>query len=676
MQKPSGIDFQRLHDFSQTALRSEWIFVVAGVLLGVTAPIGWLILQQLFFSDPSLGFFAEIYDNIFGSGESFVMFLYMGVGTAAVLGSCGRFIGRSIVKMRERNEKLDRLNFEIAVQKEKFEQRFQTLNRNLKNFHSINTHIQKSLDIKEVLHLAADGLHDVLDYDRVNVLMVNKERNCLEFIASRGTGEDVSSDVTLPLDYRAGAVFKCYDGNRLLLVEDINRLPQEFHLQPPCDVITQLRSKNFIICPIAVRDEVVGLIGVDNKLRRLPMTDTDVDTVQLFAVQVAATIVKINLLRAAENLTAELEETFSELLGFRSEHEVVESHLRLATQSTGQSISEIARGAEVIQSAVDSTRSSSGEISVSIREITDNLDRLSEFMDATVASMTEISSTIKSVEENSQRSHDMAEVVQQQAEDGVDAVIDNLTGLQGISASVDETASVIHRLAEKSEEIGHITEVITEITQKTNLLALNAAIIAAQAGEHGLAFGVVAEEVRSLAREAADSTGAIGHIIGEIQGFTRESVNHVNQTRRLVASGITLGETVESSLKQIQGSSQTAMNMTQEIRKSTREVARAVDSVSHSVENLGDLSTKITSASREQAQGIQSIVRSIENVVSMSDDMASATENQKLKMREIDEAVQSVREMAQRIFSEIEARQTGAREVIDRLEQLKRESAH
>ncbi|TFH55512.1 MAG: GAF domain-containing protein, partial [Candidatus Zixiibacteriota bacterium] len=660
---------------SLDSLRSEWAFAAIGVALGIAAPIGWQLLHQIFYADAHLGFFAGVYANLFGSSASFALFLYMGVGTSFVLGACGRLIGRGIIKMRDRAEKLDRLNFEIAVQKEKFEQRFQTLNSNLKNFHSINTHIQKSLDIKEVLHLAADGLHDILGYDRVNVLMVNREKKCFEFIASRGGVEDKISGITLPLDVRAGAVFKAFEGNRLLLVDDVSRLPREFHLQPPCDKIHQLRSKNFILCPISVRNEVVGLFGVDNKLRRLPMSDTDVDTVKLFAVQVSSTIVKINLLRAAEKLTDELESTFSELLGFRSEHNEVEEHLRQATLSTAQSITEIARGAEIIQGAVDSTRSSSAEISVSIKEVSRNLEQLNEFMDATVTSMTQISSTIKSVEENSQRSHDMAEIVRQQAEDGVDAVIDNLTGLQGISASVGETAAVIGRLAEKSEEIGHITEVITEITQKTNLLALNAAIIAAQAGEHGLAFGVVAEEVRSLAREAAASTGAIGKIIDQIQDYTRESVNHVNQTKRLVDSGINLGETVESSLQQIQSSSQTAMDMTQEIRKSTREVSRAVDSVSRSVESLGGLSSKITGASREQTAGIQSIVRSIENVVAMSDEMASATENQKSKMREIDEAVQSVREMAQRIFFEIEARQSGSREVIEQLEQLKHESA-
>lgn len=660
--------------FSFDLLNREWMFAAIGFAMGFTAPAGWLILRLLLFYNPEQGFFEQLIGAVTRNAETSALFLYMGFGTALVMATCGFLIGRGVLKIRERAENLDSLNFEIAVQKEKFEHRFQSLNKNLKNFHSINTHIQRSLDIKEVLHLASDGLHEILGYDRVNVLMVNREKNCLEFVASRGASDDQLPDVALPLDKNSGVLFKSVDEGRLFLVEDVSRLPEEFHLQPPYDSIDNLRSKNFLICPISVRGEVVGLLSVDNKLRRLAVNDTDVDTVQLFAVQVAATITKIDLMQGVGALTDELEQTFGELLGFRADHNSAEENLRQAKESVAGSINEIAKGVGVVQNAVDSARSSSGEISVSIEQISNNLSHLSDFMNETISSMTEIASTIKSVEENSQLSHDMSEQVRQQAGDGVDAVIDNLTGLQGISASVEQTAAVVERLSEKSEEIGNITDVITEITQKTNLLALNAAIIASQAGEHGLAFGVVAEEIRSLARKSADSTGAIGQIITEIQGITRESVTHVNQTKNLVSSGISLGETAEGSLKQINESAQSAMGMTSEILNATREVSRSVDTVSRSVESLGDLSGQVTSASHEQSQGVRNIVRSIESIVDMTEDMALATENQQQKMREIDEAFQSVSEMANRIFDEIDDRQVSSREVIERLELLKKES--
>lgn len=661
--------------FTLESLEKRWMFTLIGLALGIFAPIGWTILRLLFFSDPDKGVLEEAIGDIVRSNETVALYLYMGVGTAIVLAFVGSLIGRFILQIKERAERLDRLNFEIAVQKEKFEQRFQSLNQNIKNFHSINTHLQRSLDIKEILHLSADGLHEVLGYDRVNVLMVDRAAGRLEFVASKGVSGESPVGTTLPLSKEAGALFKCIQDNRILNVEDVSRMPEEFHIQPPYDRIEALRSKNFIICPIAVRGEVVGLFGVDNKLRRENLTDTDVDTIRLFAVQVASAIIKIDLMEGVETLTGELEQSFSELLSFRGDHEVVESNLQKASESNNQSIGGIANAAGIIQSAVDNTRSSASEISATIEQVNNTLNQLTDFMNATIASMTEIKSTIQSVEENSQQSHDMAETVSRQSEEGVDAVVDNLTGLQGISNSVAETASVIEALAAKSEEIGHITDVITEITQKTNLLALNAAIIAAQAGEHGQSFGVVAEEVRTLSQEAADSTSAIGGIIAEIQEFTRQSVAQIKQTRNLVESGISLGETVETSLKQINQSSDRSMIMTQEIRKSTREVARAVESVSKSVESLGDLSNQVTNASREQTQGIQSIVNSIEEIKTMADDMAEATESQKKTSRAIDEAVKSVTEMAQRIFEEMEARQQGSREVISRLEVLKKESS-
>jgi len=657
------------------ALNKVWMFALIGFAMGVFAPIGWIFLRLLFFSDPENTISEEVLGTIFRTAESTMLYAYMGIGTALVLSYVGFVIGRFILGMRERAEKLDRLNFEIAVQKEKFEQRFQSLNQNLKNFHAINAHIQKSLDVKEILHLSADGLHEILGYDRVNVLMVDREKGCLEFIASKGVIGDSPVGVTLPLNDESGALFMAVEDNKMMNIEDVKRLPTEYHIKAPYSEIEALRSRNFILCPISVKDEVVGLFGVDNKLRRQMLSDADADTIRLFAVQVAAAIIKINLMDGVESLTGELENSFSELLGFREEHKLVETNLHHANKSNIESIGGIANAAGIIQSSVDNTRSSATEISATIDEVNNNLSKLTDFMNSTIASMTEIASTIKSVEENSQQSHDMAETVQRQSEEGVDAVIDNLTGLQGIRASVDETATVIGALADKSEEIGHITEVITEITQKTNLLALNAAIIAAQAGEHGQSFAVVAEEVRALSQEAADSTNAIESIIAEIQEFTRQSVSHVTQTRGLVESGITIGEGVEGSLKQISGSSERAMIMTQEIRKSTKEVARAVESVSQSVESLGDLSSQVTSASREQTQGIQSIVKSIEEIKMMADDMAAATDGQKLTSREIDEAVRSVSEMAQRIFDEMEIRQQESRDVIERLEVLKKESS-
>ncbi|BCR04805.1 chemotaxis protein [Desulfuromonas versatilis] len=656
---------------SQDGIARHWIYAMGGLLLGVSAPVGWILLRLCLFWDQQLGIWQQVIGDLAQSSEHIALYCYMGGGTAVVLGLCGFFIGKATQQVHERARSLDEANRAIAQQKGEFERRFRDLDNSIKNFHSINTHIQKSIDQREVLKLAADGLHEVLGYDRVNVLMVNAGRNALEFHASRGAGSQGDSDLSLPLDARAGALYKCISEKRIILVEDIAGSGPDFRLKPPCDKIPQLRSRSFILCPIIVRDEAIGLFGVDNRKGRKKLDDTDLDTVKLFADQVSSTLTKINLLEAVETLTDELEHTFAELLKYREEHSRLDRSLKQAAGSTGEAIMDIAGAADVVREAVDATRSSAGEISVSIEQVSQNLNQISDFMDNSISAMNEISATIRQVEEGAVRSHSMSQTVKQHAEKAVDSVKNALAGLTGISAAVESAVSTISQLSQKSEQIDSITGVITDITQKTNLLALNAAIIAAQAGEHGRSFAVVADEIRSLSNEAAKSTGAITQIVNEIKDHTGRTVDQIGKTRALVKDGMSLGEGVGLALQQILERATPAMEMAHGIRKATQEVSISVGSVTTSIEKLGEMSAQVSSASGEQAQGTRSIVQSIEEVKNMADDMAIATDKQKRNIQEIEGAVGSVSEIVLRIFDEMEERRKRSREVIDKLERLK-----
>jgi methyl-accepting chemotaxis protein len=662
MKSSQGVSYRRL-------------YALYGACLGVGAPLGWVFIKLLLFHRQGVSIWGQIVSDILQSEERLALYLYMGVGTTLVLSAVGYLIGRASEQIHDRARSLDELNRATALQKEEFERKFKDLNSCIKNFHAINNNIQKSVDIREVLRLAADGLHEILGYDRVNILMVSQARDTLEFVASRGSGQDDVSGIVFPLDARAGALYKTVSEKRLFLIDDITRMPEDFHLKPPCDAVPQLRSRSFVICPILVRGEVVGLFGVDNKLKRKELDDTDVDTVKLFADQVSSALIKIDLLKAVETLTRQLEHTFTELLKYRGDHARLDVSLKQATASTGEVIREISGAADVVRDAVATTHSAVGEISVSIDQVSQNLGRLADFIEKSISAMTEIAATIKSVEENGGRSQTMSETVKVQAENGVGAVVATLDGLREIAGSVENAVSAITSLARKSEEIGGITAVIADITQKTNLLALNAAIIAAQAGEHGRSFGVVAGEVRSLSQETADSTAAIAGIIDEIQDYTHRAVAYIGNTRKLVGDGIDRGALMEASLQEILQSAIVAMTMAREICKATREVACSVESVSRSIEELGEMSAQVSIASREQVQGTRSIAKSIEQVKSMAEDMVVATAKQRNNTADIESAVTLVSDMANRIFSEMEERKKGSLAVIESLERIKAVSA-
>jgi methyl-accepting chemotaxis protein len=643
-----------------------------GFMLGVMAPVGWSILRLIFFPQPEISLWQQVVTGITESTEQLGLYIYMGFGTACVLGTFGFLIGRAFQQVHGRSLELEVVNRTVDEQKKEFERRFQELNSNIKNFHSINAYIQKSLQMEEVMRLAADGLHEILQYDRVNILMVNKDRTALDFVTSRGYGKKELTGVTLPFDSRAGVIYKSVMEKRFFLVEDIQKMSEDYHLKPPCDSIEQLRSRSFILCPIVVGDEVVGLFGVDQKLKRKVLNDTDVDTVKLFADQVSAALTKINLLDAVETLIGELERTFQDLLQTRPEHTRRDRALHMATSATGEAIGEISRAAEIVLEAVDTTRSSAGEISVSIEQVSQNIGRLNEFMEKSVTSMTEIAATVRQVRENSSHSQETAEKVRRQADGGVSSVEQVVGGLRGIATAVDGTTEAVRRLSGKSEEIGGITAFIGQITQKTNLLALNAAIIAAQAGEHGRAFGVVAAEVRGLSQEAAHSTGNIDQLVREIQEAIAETVGHIRQTHGLVTTGLSLGEEMEVSLREIQESAAAAVVMAREIDRATGEISRAVEQVSAATERLGEMAGQITVASREQSKGTHSIVAAIEEVRSRVDAMGGATDRQKNSTKDIDTAVVSLSQMFARIFDGLEERQQQSRQVIERLEQLKK----
>ena len=647
-------------------------YASVGILLGVMAPVGWIIVRLMLFWDDSSSLFDQVFQDIMGTEQSRYMYSYMCGGTMMVLGSFGFFIGRASQQIHDRAVKLDLLNKEVDEQKKTFERRFMDLDRSIKNFHIINTDIQKSTNQQEVLRLTANGLHEVIGFDRVNILMVDEEAKQLNFAVCRGIDLDnASAKGKLPLDERAGCLYKSITDRQVMLIDDITKMPEEYHLQPPYDTVPQLRSRNFILYPIIVHNKAIGLLGIDNKQKRQKLSDTDVDTVKLFADQISSSIMRINLLDAVESLTQQLEHTFNEFLKYRDEHAELISSLRLATSSTTNATVDISSGAGVIQESVNSTRSAVGQISVSIDQVSDNLKSLNEFMESSVASMTEIQYTVSAVEESSVRSQEMSEKVKERAEHGVETVSHVLDGMRGIVSAVEQAEGVITNLSSKGEEVGTITSVVTELTQKTSLLALNAAIIAAQAGEHGRSFAVVADEVRTLAQEAASSTDQINQVIEEIQKYTRETVEHIRRTHQLVDEGMTQGEDMSDVLSQILGSSQQAMEMAYDIRKSNQEISQSVVGVSDSIEKLGEMSSQVSRASREEANGAKSIVAAVEEVRSMTDDMVNATSRQSENTRQIETSVDRVSDMAQRIFDEMDDKRKGSLQVIEDLRRLK-----
>ncbi len=647
------------------------LYMLGGIALGFGAPIGWTIIRLLFFYDSSQTFFVQAFGDAFLNVKQFAQYSYMGIGTAMVLSSLGYLIGKNGDELRERAVELDVLHKEVAAQKEIFENRYRVLDNNIKNFHHISSKIQISLNLDEILLLCAEGLHEVLGYERVNIMMAQDGRKKLNFVTASGTENFNVNGVTLPLDPSIGVIYKCMVEKKVYLIDDMSRYPADYHLQPPHNNLAPLRSKSFILCPIVVKGEAIGAFGIDNKSSHRALNDSDVDTIMLFADQVASAITRINLLTSIDTLTSEMESSFAFLLGSRDQYSRNVMNLRESVDSVADGTSIIASAAEGVMSSVDETSAAVNEISVATEQVTRNLDHLAGIVHQSASAIEEITSTISNVEQNAAISHEVSSQVKSQADESIAVVTETINSLAEIQNSVELSYEAIKRLAENSTRIENFVSVINDITKRTNLLALNASIIAAQAGEYGKSFGVVADEIRNLSLQTGHSTGEITGIIEEIMSESKTANSNITATKNLVQRGVQLGHSTGESLKAIFDRSVCSMDMTQQIKLATEEQVVSVQLVAKSMEDISSMTSHIFTASSDQAKATRSIVRAVEAIKDMTHEMVNSTSRQVEDSRQIRHGVEAVSEMVVEMFDNMEQRRVQSAEVVKELESMK-----
>lgn len=648
------------------------IYAGLGFILGITAPVAWIVLRLILFPDPGQSLWTQVISDITRSSYNEVLYTYMGVGTALVMSFLGFFIGKSSDELYSRADELDALHCEVASQKEIFENRYKVLDNNIKNFHQISSKIQRSINLQEVLSLCAEGLHDILGYERVNILVADEDRKFLSFEAATGSEGFEKKGVILPLDERGGVIYKCFNEKKLYMIDDIGKFPPEFHVQPPFNSIKPLRSRSFVLCPIVVKGESVGVFGIDNKFTLRTLNDTDVDTVKLFADQASSAIIKINLLSAIDTLTKELGKTFTELLQNRESYSRNVLNLKCSVDSLAENTANIASASESVMSSVDETSSASGEISVAIEQVTQNLDFLTEAVGKSAAALEQINGTLKNVEQNTTLSHELSSQVKMEADTGRAVVEETTASLAEIQKSVENSYEGMMRLSDNSNRIDSIVNVINDITKRTNLLALNASIIAAQAGEYGKSFGVVADEIRNLSLQTGQSTGEITGIIEEIMSELRLGVNNATLAKELVTKGVNLGHQTGKALAVILESSQRAMEMTEKIKVATGEQSTSVRLVTQSMEDVSSMTSQIFKASKEQSSATKNIGRAINSIKEMAHEMVGATGRQVDDGEEIRKAVDAVGQMVMAMFDDLAMRQEESGAVLQELEVMKK----
>jgi methyl-accepting chemotaxis protein len=269
--------------------------------------------------------------------------------------------------------------------------------------------------------------------------------------------------------------------------------------------------------------------------------------------------------------------------------------LRQLISGIGEGVTQIASAAEELSAVTEQT--SAGVNSQKVET------------DQVATAMHEMTATVQEVARNAEEASEAAVAADQQAREGDKVVNEAIAQIERLATEVGHSTEAMAELKRESDKIGSVLDVIKSVAQQTNLLALNAAIEAARAGEAGRGFAVVADEVRSLAQRTQKSTEEIEELISGLQNGTRQVATIMDNSRELTVSSVELTRRAGTSLESITRTVSAIQSMNQQIAAAAEEQSATAEEINRSVLNVRDVSEQTSAASEETAASSVELAR-------------------------------------------------------------------
>ncbi|WP_372240143.1 methyl-accepting chemotaxis protein [Pseudomonas sp. R-28-1W-6] len=226
-------------------------------------------------------------------------------------------------------------------------------------------------------------------------------------------------------------------------------------------------------------------------------------------------------------------------------------------------------------------------------------------MELVATAINEVSYAVQDVAKNAEHAAGEVRLAEEQAQQGQQNIASSLRQIDQLSSTIDQAVKVISTLAAESTQIGSVLEVIRSIAEQTNLLALNAAIEAARAGEQGRGFAVVADEVRLLAQRTQQSTAEIQSMIERLQGNSEAAVKVINASSQASQQTVEQARQAGESLSQIASSLRNLTGLNASIASATLQQSHVVEDINHNVTQAASLAHENALAADQSSQASQ-----------------------------------------------------------------------